>query len=74
MEKCVGIVFATDKFQTLPSWVLKAFIALEDCVNEITPEMKKKMNKLNSTAYNKTKQKLKKYLTESGDHENLFVS
>lgn len=48
MEKCVGSVFATDKFQTLPPWVLKQFIALEDCINEVTPEQKKKMNKLNA--------------------------
>jgi hypothetical protein len=31
------------------------------------------MNKLNSQSYNKLKQKLKKYLAEGGDQENLFA-
>lgn len=30
------------------------------------------MQKLNSQSFNKLKQKLKKYLAESGDHENVF--
>jgi len=50
MEKCIGTAFATDKFQTLPSYVLKNLMALEDCVIEVQddPELKKKMNKLNA--------------------------
>ena len=32
------------------------------------------MNKLNATAYNKVKQKLKKYLSEGGDSENSFAA
>jgi hypothetical protein len=48
MVKCVGQTFATDKFQTLPAWVLKGLINLEDTVNEVTPEEKKKMNKTNA--------------------------
>jgi hypothetical protein len=72
LEKCIGTVIATDKVHTLPGWVLKNFVALEDCVNEVTAAEKKKMNKLNSQAYNKVKQRLKKYLTETGDEENRF--
>ena len=36
IEKCAGQVFATDKLQTLPGWVLKGFVALEDCINDIS--------------------------------------
>lgn len=74
MEKCVGATFATDKFQTLPSWVCKGIAALEDAVLEVTPEQKKKMNKLNAQAFNKVKQKLKKYLVETGDDENRYLA
>ena len=74
MQKCVGSVFATDKFQTLPPWVLKQFVALEDCINEVTPEQKKKMNKLNAQAFTKLRQKLKKYFAETGDNENFYVA
>ena len=45
---------------------------LEDAVLEVTNEQKKKMNKQNSQAFAKVKQKLRKYLTESGDDENKF--
>jgi len=55
MEKCIGVVFATDKFQTLPPWVLKHLLLLDECINEVTPEIKKKMNKNNSQAYNKVR-------------------
>ena len=52
--------------------MLKNIAALEDSVNDVTNAEKKKMNKINSQAYNKLKQKLKKYLTEEGDDENRF--
>jgi hypothetical protein len=48
MEKCIGSVIATDKLQTLPVWVLKDFLEINDCINDITPEQKKKMNKGNA--------------------------
>ena len=38
INNCVGTVFAKDKFQTLPPWVLKEIVTLEDCVNEVKPE------------------------------------
>jgi translation initiation factor 3 subunit C len=71
-QLCIGMVFATDKFQTLPGWVLKNLMVLEDSINDVSGAEKKKMNKLNSQAYNKLKQRLKKYLTENGDEENRF--
>jgi hypothetical protein len=73
MSKCVGFCFAEDKLQTLPDWVLKNFIALEDCVLDVTNEEKKKMNKPNAQAFTKVKQKLNKYFVETGDHENFYV-
>lgn len=72
MDKCVGSVFATDKFQTLPIWVLKNLLEINDCVNDITPEQKKKMSKGNSQAFTKLRQKFKKYLESHGDDENRF--
>lgn len=55
MEKCVAVVFATDKLQTLPTWVLKHFLILDDCINDVTADQKKKMNKNNSQAFNKVR-------------------
>ena len=72
LGKCVGYSFATDKLQTLPAWVIKNLVALEDCVLEVSADEKKKMNKNNAQAYTKLKQKLKKYFSETGDHENLY--
>ena len=63
---------ATDKLQTLPAFVLKNIALLEDCVLEVTNEEKKKMNKTNAQAFTKLKQKLKKYLAETGDNENYY--
>lgn len=45
---------------------------LEDAVLEVTAAEKKKFSKPNAQSFTKTKQKLKKYLAESGDDENLF--
>lgn len=53
MDKCVGSVFATDKYQTLPAWVLKNLLEINDCINDITPEQKKKMNKGIAQAFTK---------------------
>jgi len=45
---------------------------LDDAVADVTNEQKKKMNKQNAQAFTKTKQKLKKFLTETGDDENKY--
>ena len=47
MGKCIGVAFATDNYNTLPRWVLKELINIEDCVLDVTAEYKKKMNKKN---------------------------
>jgi hypothetical protein len=74
LNRCVGQHFATDKYQQLPGWVLKNLMEMEDCIASVTNAEKKKMNKLNSTAYNKVRQGLKKYLAENGDDENTFAA
>jgi hypothetical protein len=56
----------------LPNFVIKNFVALENCIVDVTSDDKKKMNKTNAQAYTKLKQKFKKYLTESGDNENFY--
>jgi hypothetical protein len=48
--------------EKLRSKILKCFMELEDTINAIDNAAKKKMNKNNATAYNKVKQKFKKYM------------
>ena len=69
---CTIGVFAKDKYQTLPNWVIKEIIALEDCVNSVTNEQKKKMHKNSASAFTKLKARLRKFLLETGDHENFY--
>lgn len=61
-----------EKGQKLPKNVLELLVLIEDSINEITAEKKKKMNKNNSTAYNKVKQKFKKFVSTTGDDEWLY--
>jgi len=49
-------------------------MTFEDCILEVTNEEKKKMNKTNAQAFNKVKQKFKKFLAEEGDDENTYFS
>jgi len=49
-------------------------MAFEDCINEVTNEEKKKMNKTNAQAFNKVRQKFRKFLAEDGDDENTYDS
>ena len=73
IQACIdNKVFGTDKLQTLPGWVLKNLMLFEDCIIEVTPEEKKKMNKTSAQAFTKCKQKLNKYLAETGDDENFY--
>lgn len=69
---CTIGVFAKDKYQTLPNWVVKEIVALEDCVNGVTNEQKKKMHKNSASAFTKLKARLRKFLLETGDHENFY--
>ena len=63
MKKCAEVAFATDKYQTLPGWVLKEFCALDDAVNEVTNPQKKAMKKDVSKSYIYVKTNLKNYLS-----------
>lgn len=47
--------------------MLKVFRDIEDTINEVTAEQKKKMSKVNSVSYNRIKQKFKKYLQTQGE-------
>lgn len=43
------------KNEKLPNRVLKVFMSVEDCINNVTGADKKKMSKQNATSYNKLK-------------------
>lgn len=73
IEKCIAAkVFATDKYSTLPTFCLKHLMIYEDCILEVTNEMRKKMNKGTQQSFNKSKQKIKKFLDEEGDVEYTY--
>ena len=48
------------------------FALIEDSINEVTTEQKKKMSKINSVSFNKIKQRLKKYLSAEGEDEMTY--
>jgi len=56
-----------NKGMKLPVYVLKLFQLIEDTINDVTPDQKKKMKTNTSKSYNKVKQRFKKYLAETGD-------
>ena len=61
-----------EKGEKLPCRVLKVLMLFEDTINEVTNAMKKKMSKINASAHNKLKQKLKKFLQGTGEGEYLY--
>jgi hypothetical protein len=64
-----------EKGDILPTPILRAFIKIEDTINETVQATKdKKMNlsKQNSVSFNKLKQKVKKYLQSTGPTDNNF--
>jgi hypothetical protein len=56
-----------EKGTKLPVKVLKVLMLIEDTINEVTAEQKKKMSKVNSVSYNKMKQRFRKYLAGEGE-------
>ena len=56
----------------MPNRVLKVLLQFEDTIGEVTNAMKKKMNKTNASAFNKIKQKFKKYIEGTGEGEWLY--
>jgi len=44
-----------EKGTKVPVKILKVLLLVEDAINEVTPEQKKKMSKINSVSYNKLK-------------------
>ena len=61
-----------EKGTKLPIKVLKVFLLVEDTINEVTAEQKKKMSKINSVSYNKLKQRFRKYLQSEGEENMTF--
>ena len=57
-----NIIFESGNEDILPLYVVRTFAHIENSINDLTAEQKKKLNKTNSQAYNKLKQKFKKYL------------
>jgi hypothetical protein len=45
---------------------------LEDTINDVTPDQKKKMSKQKSVSYNKVRSRFKKYLAEAGDDDSHY--
>lgn len=68
IKKCAEEMFE-EKGAKLPPKVLKVFLLIEDSINDVNAEQKKKMSKINSTSYNKLKQRFKKYLSAEGEDE-----
>jgi hypothetical protein len=67
-----GDVLFEEKGCKLPAKVLKIFALVEDTINNVTNEQKKKMSKINSVSFNKMKQKFKKYLQAEGEDEMTY--
>ena len=64
-----------EKGDILPNVVVRAFVKIEDAINESTQAAKEKkltLSKQNSMSLNKLKQKLKKYLSSTGPADNNF--
>jgi len=61
-----------NKDETIPVILLKVFALLDNTINGVTNEQKKKMNKVNSVSFNKLKQKFKKYLQSEGEGDELY--
>lgn len=55
ISKAHSVIFSEGKDDILPIYIRRAFAKVEDCINEVTNEQKKKFNKLNSVSYNKLK-------------------
>lgn len=61
-----------EKGTQIPVKILKVLLLVEDTINEVTAEQKKKMSKTNSVSYNKLKQKFRKYLQSEGEDTMTF--
>lgn len=59
----------------LPNIIIRAFVKIEDAINETAQQTKEKkltLSKQNSVSFNKLKQKLKKYLQSTGPADNNY--
>ena len=58
--------------EKLPARVLKALAQIEETINEVTKADIKAMKQMKQKAYNKLKQRFKKYMVETGEGEYLY--
>jgi len=58
--------------EELPLFILRNLAHIDNSINNVTSDDKKKMSKNNSQSYNKLKQKFKKYLQTTGPDENVY--
>ena len=58
--------------ERLPNSVLKTLMMMEESITETTKAEVKAMKTMKNKAYNKLKQRLKKYLAENGDGDMLW--
>jgi len=59
----------------LPIIVIRALVKIEDCINDTNEAVKAKkstLSKISSVAFNKLKQKVKKYLQSTGPADNNY--
>jgi len=61
-----------EKGAKLPIKILKLFKMIEDSINEITTDQKKKMSKNNSVSHNRVKQRFRKYLQTTGEDDMTY--
>lgn len=70
-----GGVVEIEAGEVLPLSVIRAFVKIEDCINEAVQTSKDKkssLSKQSSVSLNKLKQKLKKYLQATGPADNNY--
>lgn len=72
IKRSGDMIFEGGNEDILPVWMLRTFAHIENAINNLTAEQKKKLNKTNLQAYNKLKQKFKKYLQGAGRAGNTY--
>lgn len=71
----IGGVIVFEAGEKMPNNVIRAFIKIEDAINESNQAVKDKkltLSKQNSVSLNKLKQKVKKYLSTTGPADNNY--
>lgn len=72
IDKSSHFLWENQREEILPLFILRAIAHIDNSINDVTNEQKKKFSQNTSKAYNKLKQKFKKYLSSTGPTENNF--